>query len=198
MQMGKLQQSSNSLASEVKPGVWREAYIALGSNLGDREGLLGQALKELHAHPQIEVLQVSKLYETDPVGYADQPQFLNMAAAVRTSLGPLPLLRQLLAIERGLGRVREIPNGPRTIDLDLLHYEGTAMSTEELELPHPRMMERAFVLIPLLDLLPGSQAEFPLRAAAIDRGAAFAREGKDGITAWNTANWLSVYGHFEN
>ncbi|WP_020620872.1 2-amino-4-hydroxy-6-hydroxymethyldihydropteridine diphosphokinase [Paenibacillus daejeonensis] len=160
----------------------RVAYIALGSNLGDRERLLRQALGALDAHEQIAVLKPSAIYETEPVGYTDQPAFLNMAAMLETTLSPTELLQVMLEIERQLGRVREERWGPRTIDLDLLHYEGTAMHTELLILPHPRMMERAFVLVPLSEVL----AEGPLQEAVLDT---LGQLGKEGMTRWNTSNW---------
>jgi 2-amino-4-hydroxy-6-hydroxymethyldihydropteridine diphosphokinase len=138
----------------------KEAYVALGANLGERDTSLREALRRLASVPGLELLRISGVYETDPVGYADQPAFLNMAAAVATDLPPAALLRKLLAIEKDMGRVRDIRWGPRTIDLDLLLYEGVSMDTEELTLPHPRMGERAFVLVPLRDIWPQSAA-FP-------------------------------------
>lgn len=161
----------------------RVAYIALGSNLGDRERLLRQALGALDAQEEIGVLRRSAIYETEPVGYTDQPAFLNMAAELETTLPPTELLRTMLEIERQLGRVREERWGPRTIDLDLLHYDGTAMHTESLILPHPRMMERAFVLEPLSEVL----AEGPLLEAVTE---ALGQLGKEGMTRWNMSNWL--------
>ncbi|MDO3412879.1 2-amino-4-hydroxy-6-hydroxymethyldihydropteridine diphosphokinase [Saccharibacillus sp. CPCC 101409] len=134
-----------------------EAYIALGANLGRREETLREALRLLNEHTEIEVLRASDVYETDPVGYADQPAFLNMAAAVATSLKPQALLGVLQEIENRLGRVRDIRFGPRTADLDLLWMDGLAISTEELTLPHPRMHERFFVLVPLDDIVPQSE-----------------------------------------
>ncbi|GGO09288.1 2-amino-4-hydroxy-6-hydroxymethyldihydropteridine diphosphokinase [Saccharibacillus kuerlensis] len=131
-----------------------EAYIALGANLGRREETLREALRMLNEHPEIEVLRASDLYETDPVGYADQPPFLNMAAALRTALPPDKLLSVMQNVENRLGRVRDIRFGPRTADLDLLWMDGLAISSEELTLPHPRMHERFFVLIPLDDVVP--------------------------------------------
>ena len=133
----------------------QEAYVALGANLGDRERSLREAVDRLGRIPGIVVRRLSPVYETDPVGYTDQPAFLNMAAAIGTELEPLDLLRALLAIEREMGRVRKVRWGPRTIDLDLLLYGGVTMNTDELTLPHPRMGERAFVLVPLRDIWEG-------------------------------------------
>ena len=132
------------------------AYIALGSNLGDRAATIRSALAELAASPGVEVVAVSALAETDPVGYADQPRFLNGAAAVETSLPPRELLELLLEIERRHGRVREgVPaQGPRTLDLDLLLYGEAEIDEPGLRVPHPRLHERAFVLEPLAELDP--------------------------------------------
>ncbi|MFC3801756.1 2-amino-4-hydroxy-6-hydroxymethyldihydropteridine diphosphokinase [Cohnella sp. GCM10012308] len=139
------------------------AYMALGANLGDRERSLAEALRRLNETPGIRVERVSGVYETDPVGYTDQPNFLNMAAALLTSLPPLELLRALLALELEMGRVRAFRWGPRVIDLDLLSYEDETFETDELTLPHPRMGERAFVLAPLRDVWTPGEA-FPWEA----------------------------------
>jgi 2-amino-4-hydroxy-6-hydroxymethyldihydropteridine diphosphokinase len=137
-----------------------EAYVALGANLGDRDASLREALRRMAETPGVAVLRISRVYETDPVGYVDQPVFLNMAAALATRLSPVELLGRLLSIEREMGRVRDIRWGPRTIDLDLLVYQDVVMDTPELTLPHPRMGERAFVLAPLRDVWPPGEA-FP-------------------------------------
>jgi 2-amino-4-hydroxy-6-hydroxymethyldihydropteridine diphosphokinase len=142
----------------------KEAYVALGANLGEREASLREALRRLAGADGIEILRISNVYETDPVGYSDQPAFLNMAAAVASELPSDRLLRKLLEIELAMGRVRDIRWGPRTIDLDLLLYEGETMETEELTLPHPRMGERAFVLVPLHDVWP-KDLPFPWESA---------------------------------
>jgi 2-amino-4-hydroxy-6-hydroxymethyldihydropteridine pyrophosphokinase len=160
-----------------------EAYVALGSNLGDREQTLRQAIEQLSSREGIRVDRVSDIYETDPVGYTDQPAFLNMAVAVRTTLTPDDLLTALLDIEQQLGRVRDIRWGPRTADLDLLLYEDVSMDTERLTLPHPRMMERAFVLVPLCDVLTKTH---PLRAAVEQSATLACQNGKEGIKRWIT------------
>ena len=166
-----------------------EAYIALGSNMGDREELLLQAIRLIDEHPQIRVTRVSGMYETDPVGYTDQPSFLNMAVAVATSLQPLELLREQLELERRLGRIRHERWGPRTIDLDLLLYDNVRMDHTELTLPHPRMMERAFVLVPLHDVME----EFhPLGGQVRDAARASVQGRKDDIALWKTINWRSA------
>jgi 2-amino-4-hydroxy-6-hydroxymethyldihydropteridine diphosphokinase len=129
------------------------AYIGLGSNLGDREGTIRRALELLSAGDDIEVTAVSSLEETDPVGYEDQPRFLNGAAALSTELSPRELLERMFAVERQLGRIRTGPRfGPRTIDLDLLLYGQESFDEPGLRIPHPRLAERRFVLEPLVEL----------------------------------------------
>jgi 2-amino-4-hydroxy-6-hydroxymethyldihydropteridine diphosphokinase len=131
------------------------AYIALGSNLGDRRGYLERALDALRRHGGLTVRRVSPVYETAPVGGAtEQPPYLNAAAEAETCLGAHELLQALLATERDLGRTRREPNGPRTIDLDLLAYGNLVLNEPDLVLPHPRLHERWFVLKPLADLAP--------------------------------------------
>lgn len=130
-----------------------QAIIALGSNLGDRAGHLVAALRALDAPPAGRVLAVSPVYETAPVSDIAQPDFLNAVCALETTLPPEELLTVLLEIEARRGRVRSQPNGPRTLDLDLLFYENEERATPLLTLPHPRFAERAFVCAPLLDLL---------------------------------------------
>jgi 2-amino-4-hydroxy-6-hydroxymethyldihydropteridine diphosphokinase len=132
------------------------AYVGLGANLGDREATLRAAVAALGAIEGVRVAAVSSFRETDPVGYLDQPRFLNGAAAVDTTLGPRELLDALLAVERSLGRTREGPRfGPRTIDLDLLLYGDESVDEPGLRVPHPRLQERAFALEPLAELDPG-------------------------------------------
>jgi 2-amino-4-hydroxy-6-hydroxymethyldihydropteridine diphosphokinase len=132
------------------------AYVGLGANLGDREKNLRRALELLGAEHGIEVVAVSSFRETDPVGYVDQPRFLNGAAAIETELEPRELLDRLLAVERALGRDRSGPRyGPRTIDLDLLLYGDRVVDEPGLTVPHPRLAERPFALEPLAELGPG-------------------------------------------
>ncbi|HEY3541061.1 MAG TPA: 2-amino-4-hydroxy-6-hydroxymethyldihydropteridine diphosphokinase [Gaiellaceae bacterium] len=134
----------------------RRVYVALGSNLGDREETIRAALAELDAAAGVEVAGVSRLIETEPVGYLDQPRFLNGAAALDTTLEPRALLELLLAVERRFGRERQgvPPQGPRTLDLDLLLYESAEIDEPGLRIPHPRLHERRFVLEPLAELDP--------------------------------------------
>lgn len=132
------------------------AFIALGSNLGDREAAIRAAVAELDATGGVEVVAVSSLEETEPVGYLEQPRFLNGAAELRTELTPRALLELLLSVEARFGRDRSAgpPQGPRTLDLDLLLYDAERLEEPGLELPHPRLHERLFVLRPLAELDP--------------------------------------------
>ena len=125
------------------------AFVGVGANLGDREATIREALAALP-----DVVAVSELRETEPVGVVDQPAFLNGAIALETDLSPRELLDALLEIERGLGRERHERWGPRTIDLDLLLYGGELIDEPGLTVPHPRLHERRFALEPLLDLDP--------------------------------------------
>ena len=131
------------------------AYVGLGTNLGDREGMLRAALGQLADEVGVEIVAVSSFLDTDPVGITDQPRFLNAAAALETELPPCELLARLLAIENRLGRTREGPRfGPRTIDLDLLLYGDETIDEPGLTVPHPRLHERLFALEPLMELDP--------------------------------------------
>lgn len=131
------------------------AYIALGSNLGDRQAHLQAAIQQLQADSDIQLQLCSRFYLTDPVGGPPgQPQYLNAVVAVRTSLSPHQLLQRLLAIERRLGRTRTQPCAPRTIDLDLLLYDQAVIDQPDLTLPHPRMHQRYFVMAPLAEIAP--------------------------------------------
>jgi 2-amino-4-hydroxy-6-hydroxymethyldihydropteridine diphosphokinase len=130
------------------------AYIGLGSNLGDREAALRRAVEMLAGMPGTKVLRVSSIYRTQPVGKTDQPEFLNMAAEVGTGLEPRELMAFLRGIEKKLGRMRGERWGPRTIDLDILFYEDRVLREPDLEIPHPRINQRAFVLEPLSELVP--------------------------------------------
>lgn len=127
-------------------------FIALGSNLGDRSRNLQDAIECLS--PKVQVTDQSPIYETEPWGYTDQPQFLNQVIAGRTSLPPDELFDYLKTIEIKLGRKPAVRFGPRLIDLDLLFYNALIYNSAELTIPHPRLQERAFVLVPLADIAP--------------------------------------------
>jgi 2-amino-4-hydroxy-6-hydroxymethyldihydropteridine diphosphokinase len=130
-------------------------YIGLGSNVGNRLQFLQRAVKHLGETIGVEVRDVSTVYETEPVGPAAQAWFLNAVVAVDTSLSPVTLLQQTQAIERALGRETTYHWGPRTIDLDILLYGDTQVNTATLTIPHAELCQRAFVMIPLLELVPG-------------------------------------------
>jgi 2-amino-4-hydroxy-6-hydroxymethyldihydropteridine diphosphokinase len=127
-------------------------YLALGTNLGDRSANLKQAIAALT--PQLEVKAKSQVYETPPWGFEDQPKFLNQVIKAHTYLYPAPLLKHLKRLEVALGRKVSFPNGPRLIDIDILFYDDLVLDTPPLVIPHPRLQERGFVLLPLMDIAP--------------------------------------------
>ena len=131
----------------------KTAYLALGSNLGDREANLRDAVRRLDAD-DLRITRRSSLYETAPRELLDQPWFLNAAVEIETSLFPLQLLARVRAIERAMGRRREVPKGPRNIDIDILFYARAIIATTELKVPHPRLGKRRFVLEPLEEIAP--------------------------------------------
>lgn len=131
------------------------AYVSLGANLGDRLATLREAVRRLGDLGT--VTGVSSLFETDPVGYQEQPAFLNAVVALHTPLDASSLVRALLGIEASLGRTRSFRNAPRTLDLDLLLLGDTAIAADDVQVPHPRLQERAFVLAPLVELAPDAR-----------------------------------------
>jgi 2-amino-4-hydroxy-6-hydroxymethyldihydropteridine diphosphokinase len=160
------------------------AYIALGANLGDRLTTLREAVRRLGTLGQI--VTVSSLYETAPVGYLDQPPFLNAVVRLETSLSSADLMRALLAIEREMGRTRQFRNAPRTLDLDLLLMDDFVLDTPGLMVPHPRMHERAFVLAPLAEIAPGLTHPVLARTMA-DLLASLPNH--DGVASWAVPGW---------
>jgi 2-amino-4-hydroxy-6-hydroxymethyldihydropteridine diphosphokinase len=142
------------------------AHLGLGSNLGDRLETLRRATALLHATHGLEVVGSSRVYETEPVG-PPQPAYLNAVLEVRTTLEPRELLDACLAVEAELGRVRAERWGPRTIDVDVLTYDRRTVDEPELKIPHPRMPERAFVLVPLLELDPDPMLPGGLRVSSL-------------------------------
>jgi 2-amino-4-hydroxy-6-hydroxymethyldihydropteridine diphosphokinase len=159
------------------------AYVALGSNIDKREHYLQGAIAALNEESGITVMGQSSIYETEPVGYVDQSAFLNMVIQIHTDLSPEALLVTLLAIENRLGRTRDLRWGPRTIDLDLLLYGDHQLTTPDLIIPHPRMHERAFVLVPLSEVLYARQdARFESISAHLEK-----LEGKEGVILWKKA-----------
>ena len=135
------------------PGQTQLVYLSLGSNVGDREGNLHRAIAALPA-AGVPVKRVSSIYETQPVDYLQQAWFLNCVVEGETQLPPLTLLHALREIEGAMGSKKEIPKGPRLIDLDILLYGNEIVDTPELQIPHPRMTQRRFVLVPLRELAP--------------------------------------------
>ncbi len=173
----------------------RVAYISLGSNMGNRESYLEKAINILGSHGKIEIIKRSSIYETDPVGFTEQGKFLNMVIEIHTSLRPETLLQQCLQVEIDLGREREFKWGPRIIDLDILLYHQESIESENLLIPHPRMQERAFVLIPLIELAP--TIEHPVLKAPFIQ---FLDEipDKEGVRLWKQINGEDVYVRSEN
>jgi 2-amino-4-hydroxy-6-hydroxymethyldihydropteridine diphosphokinase len=131
----------------------KRVYLSLGSNIGDREGNLRKAVERLAAQ-EVRVLHTSRIYETEPVDYKDQAWFLNQVVEAETALFPMQLLTRIGRVERELGRTRTVRNGPRTIDIDILFYGLVTVETARLEIPHPRIAQRRFVLAPLAELVP--------------------------------------------
>lgn len=155
------------------------AYLSIGTNMGDRLQNLQNAVDSLKLLPKTEVKEISRVYETKPWGFEEQPDFLNIAVEIETDLTPEVLLGSLLGIEAALGRVRLFKNGPRIIDLDLLLFGNVEINSELLILPHPRMLEREFVLKPLCDLKSVSRNEkFVSALSKIENGAAVLFNGK--------------------
>lgn len=158
-----------------------DAFLALGSNLGDRNGYLQRAINDLQMREDIHVLTASPIYETAAVGYTDQPDFLNMVVHIETSLPAEVLLEEVLSIEKQLGRLRELKWGPRTIDIDLLFYGKLVIRTEDLVVPHPFLHERAFVLLPLQDIAPNWV--HPVLGVTVQEMAEQV-SGKEGVHRW--------------
>lgn len=144
-----------ALSALLPPAGEAFAFVGLGSNLGDRLANLQQAVDLLAAAPRVRVDALSSVYETAPVGGPEQGSFLNMAARLATRLSPRGLLATCLGVERALGRVRAERWGPRSIDVDILLYGGRVVAAPGLQIPHPRLRERPFVLIPLIEVAPG-------------------------------------------
>jgi 2-amino-4-hydroxy-6-hydroxymethyldihydropteridine diphosphokinase len=162
--------------------------LGLGSNLGDREHNLAQALRLLSEKYGVRIAQISSLYETAPFGVTDQPDFLNMTAIVNTELLPQELLDACLSAEQDMGRVRILKWGPRVIDIDVLIYNGVTMYTDHLILPHPGILERLFVLIPLREITPDL-----VLANGLTPTELIERDFSTGVDVklWKTIHWNS-------
>jgi 2-amino-4-hydroxy-6-hydroxymethyldihydropteridine diphosphokinase len=143
------------------------AFIALGSNLADPAAQIRSALRELAGLPSTRLVRSSSLYRNPPAGGLDQPEYVNAVAQVETRNGPRELLDRLLDIERDHGRVRDYPNAPRTLDLDVVLYGEEVVSEQGLVIPHPRMLQRAFVLVPLAEIAPDARVPGHGRAAGL-------------------------------
>ena len=156
-------------------------YLSLGSNIGDRKANLHAAIERLAA-PRLCVLRVSPIYETEPIDYTDQRWFLNLVVEAETTLFPMQLLARTGKIERDLGRVRTVPKGPRTIDIDILLYGNAVVHSAMLEIPHPRMAQRRFVLAPLADLAP--DLRHPVTHLAVRQMLDQAPVGRVRVVSW--------------
>ena len=166
-------------------GTPRQFILGLGSNLGDRADILAQAIERLRQVPGLSVLAISEAVDSDPVGYADQPNFLNLCLAITCDLNPDEILVETLKIERQLGRERTANrNGPRTLDIDLLFYEGGAWVSPTVTLPHPRWSSRDFVIIPLGNLLQDPALAKVPAWASLRTEVRSLPVGRQGLRAW--------------
>ena len=169
------------------------AYLSLGSNIGDRLDMLQEAVCELMNQTDLRVTQISSVYETAPVGYTEQASFLNMVVEVQSDLSAFKILSICLETEQVLGRIREFRWGPRSIDLDILLYNDENMESENLIIPHPRMHERGFVLVPLLELIPNGN--HPITGVPFSQ---YVKEQKEGVRLWKTFDGVDAFVHSEN
>jgi 2-amino-4-hydroxy-6-hydroxymethyldihydropteridine diphosphokinase len=160
------------------------AFIGLGGNIGNPQSAMARALRSLDAAPAVSVRKVSSIYRTPPWGKTDQPDFLNAAAELVTSLSPRDLLELCLETERHLKRVRAERWGPRIIDIDILKYGEEAIAEDELEIPHPRMLGRAFVLLPLAEIAPDLELAGESAAARASRADMTGIEQQSGGGDW--------------
>jgi 2-amino-4-hydroxy-6-hydroxymethyldihydropteridine diphosphokinase len=171
------------------------AFISLGSNIGNRYDYLSKAIEHLAKHSKIQLVNTSSVYETDPVGYEEQDLFLNMVIEVHTELSANELLDLCLKLELELGRKREMVWGPRTIDLDILLFNQENIKSEKLIIPHPRMLERNFVMIPLSEIKPDiiiPNIEKPLDAWIKEL------PNKEGVRIWKRKNGEDVFEPIES
>jgi 2-amino-4-hydroxy-6-hydroxymethyldihydropteridine diphosphokinase len=171
------------------------AFISLGSNIGNRYDYLSKAIEHLANDPKIQLVNTSSVYETDPVGYEEQDLFLNMVIEVHTELSANELLDLCLKLELELGRKREMVWGPRTIDLDILLFNQENIKSEKLIIPHPRMLERNFVMIPLSEIKPDiiiPNIEKPLDAWIKEL------PNKEGVRIWKRKNGEDVFEPIES
>lgn len=161
-----------------------QAYLSIGSNMGDRLSFLQQAVQLLVEEAAVSVESVSDVYETEPVGYTDQAAFLNIAVSLTTSLDAHALLEVCQKVEQELGRKRIIRWGPRTVDLDILLYNEENIESDVLQVPHPRMHERAFVLIPLVSIYESEELKQLVTQFDLE---------KEGIRLWKTVDGVDAF-----
>ena len=172
------------------------AFIALGSNIGDRYDNIASAINQLVSYSDMHLVNYSSIYETDPVGYEDQDLFLNMVIEIKTGLTAMELLELCLKTELELGRKRGIRWGPRTIDLDILTFNQENIESEKLIVPHPRMLERAFVIIPLLEITHDSQF-FKINQLLLESSLE-ELPNKEGVRIWKQKNGEDVFEPIES
>lgn len=165
-------------------------YLSIGTNIGDREKNLKQAIKMLQGTKDITVKAISSIYETAPVGYINQPSFLNIAVFIQTALSAYETLEACQSIENELGRVREIRWGPRIIDLDILLFNNENIEVENLMIPHPRMYERAFVLVPLHEIMQHPLTE---QLQLVEASVQSMDLLKEGILKWKHINNVNEF-----
>ncbi len=161
---------------------WEVAYLGLGSNIGDRDANLRKAMSMLESSGELRIIRRSSVYQTRPVGYSEQPDFLNMVIKVKSSLKARELLRLCLGVEERMMRKRGIRWGPRIIDIDLLLYDNLVLEDSELTLPHPEMTHRAFVLVPLLEIEP--ELVMPDGSSVGEHLAGLGNGAMDGVAIW--------------
>ncbi len=171
-----------------------DVYLSIGTNIGERKRNLQEAVYLLTQCEAIEVMSVSSIYETAPVGFVDQAAFLNIAVYVKTTKTAQEMLAICQAIENEQGRIREFRWGPRIIDLDILLYNHENIESEHLIVPHARMYERAFVLVPLMEIAQTASPQLNLAEQAL---ASFDRE-KEGIQLWMQSVSVEEFVHFES
>lgn len=165
-------------------------YLSIGTNIGDREQNLKLAIKMLQGTKDITVKAISSIYETAPVGYINQPSFLNIAVFIQTALSAYETLEVCQSIENELGRVREIRWGPRIIDLDILLFNNENIEVENLMIPHPRMYERAFVLVPLHEIMQHPLTE---QLRLVEASVQSMDLQKEGILKWKHINNINEF-----
>ena len=163
----------------------RQFLLGLGSNIGNRADFIGQAIKKIGQIHGVQILAISQAYDSDPVGYADQPNFLNLCIAITYKENAESLLHETAKIESELGRLRTIKDGPRTIDIDLLFNEGEVIQSHSLTLPHPRWSERSYVVYPLRQILQAAILSKETRWDWLRAEVAQITIGSEGLRLWN-------------